>query len=232
MADWSQTWTFFDGEWRGGQTSRCGGRAPMPSGWAPPCGTVRASSRVRRLDLDLHCARVKASAKTHVSQAHRRQEEWIGLTREGMKKFPVETTLYVRPDVLGGSGRSHGVARRSEVDPLCAHALRLADAQARRILDHAVARSSARPSNAPRSKPRPDVFIRTTRGRCSRRSRAASTIARLRHAGGMSPSLPTPTCSWERTAVVFTPMPNGTFPQRHYPPARNQADARSRDIGG
>src|SRR4029077_1266119 len=48
-------------------------------------------------DLDLHCARVNASAKTMFLKPTVSAEEMIALTREGMKKFADNTTLYVRP---------------------------------------------------------------------------------------------------------------------------------------
>jgi branched-chain amino acid aminotransferase len=48
-------------------------------------------------DLDLHCARVNASAKTMYLKPTVSVEQWLGLAREGMAKFPKDTTLYVRP---------------------------------------------------------------------------------------------------------------------------------------
>jgi len=48
-------------------------------------------------DLDLHCARVNASAKTMFLKPNVSVEEMVGMTREGMAKFPADTTLYVRP---------------------------------------------------------------------------------------------------------------------------------------
>src|SRR4051794_38540269 len=61
-------------------------------------------------------------------------------------------------------------------------------------------RSSARPSNARRSMPRPVACIRTMPAPCSRRNRAASTTAWSATCWATWPSLPTPTCSWAKTA--------------------------------
>ena len=96
MADWSQTWTFFDGEWREGNVPLWGARTHAI--WLG--SSVFDGARIfegTAPDLDLHCARVNASAKTMFLKPIVAVDEWIRLTHEGMKKFPAETTLYVRP---------------------------------------------------------------------------------------------------------------------------------------
>src|SRR3954468_5150122 len=96
MADWSQTWTFFDGEWREGNVPLWGVRTHAI--WLG--SSVFDGARVfdgAAPDLDLHCARVNASAKALFLKPPLSVEEWVGLTREGIKKFPANTTLYVRP---------------------------------------------------------------------------------------------------------------------------------------
>ncbi len=63
MADWSQTWTFFDGEWREGNVPLWGARTHAI--WLG--SSVFDGARIfegTAPDLDLHCARVNASAKT------------------------------------------------------------------------------------------------------------------------------------------------------------------------
>ena len=63
MADWSQTWTFFDGEWREGNVPLWGARTHAI--WLG--SSVWDGARIfegTAPDLDLHCARVNASAKT------------------------------------------------------------------------------------------------------------------------------------------------------------------------
>jgi branched-chain amino acid aminotransferase len=96
MADWSQTWTFFDGEWREGNVPLWGARTHAI--WLG--SSVFDGARIfegTAPDLELHCARVNASAKTMFLKPGVSVEEWVGLTREGMKKFAEGTTLYVRP---------------------------------------------------------------------------------------------------------------------------------------
>ncbi|MCP6769016.1 aminotransferase class IV, partial [Klebsiella pneumoniae] len=50
-------------------------------------------------DLDLHCARVNASAKTMHLNPDVTPERWIELCRDGIKRFAPGTALYVRPMV-------------------------------------------------------------------------------------------------------------------------------------
>jgi branched-chain amino acid aminotransferase len=96
MADWSQTWTFFDGEWREGNVPLWGARTHAI--WLG--SSVFDGARIfedTAPDLDLHCARVNASAKTMYLKPSLSVDEWVSMTREGMKKFARGTTLYVRP---------------------------------------------------------------------------------------------------------------------------------------
>jgi branched-chain amino acid aminotransferase len=48
-------------------------------------------------DLDLHCARVNASAKTLNLKPVVPTEQWVALTAEGMKHFDKDAALYIRP---------------------------------------------------------------------------------------------------------------------------------------
>ena len=93
---WSQTWTYFDGGWHEGNVPLW--RARTHAIWLG--SSVFDGARVFEgvaPDLALHCARVNASAKTMYLKPNISVDEWVGLTREGMKKFSAETTLYVRP---------------------------------------------------------------------------------------------------------------------------------------
>ena len=48
-------------------------------------------------DLDLHCERVNASAETMHLKAVVPAETWLGLTRDGIKRFDKDAALYIRP---------------------------------------------------------------------------------------------------------------------------------------
>ena len=70
MADWSQTWTFFDGEWREGNLPLWGARTHAIWLGSSVFDGARVFEGVAP-DLDLHCARVNASAKTMFLKPHR-----------------------------------------------------------------------------------------------------------------------------------------------------------------
>jgi branched-chain amino acid aminotransferase len=93
---WSQTWTYFDGEWRDGNVPLWGARTHAIWLGSSVFDGARVFEGVAP-DLDLHCARVNASAKTMYLKPTVSVEQWLGLAREGMAKFPKDTTLYVRP---------------------------------------------------------------------------------------------------------------------------------------
>ena len=92
----SATWTFLDGDWHEGNVLMWGARTHAIWLGSSVFDGARVFEGVAP-DLDLHCARVNASAKTMYLKPTMSAEEIAGLTREGMKKFAKDTTLYVRP---------------------------------------------------------------------------------------------------------------------------------------
>ena len=103
---------------------------------------VRRRPRVRGRDARSRSA-LRARQRLgqdHVSQADDvSAEDMMALTRDGMKKFHKDATLYVRPMYWAERAGPQALPPDPELDALCAHALRRADAQAGRILHHAVA---------------------------------------------------------------------------------------------
>ena len=99
MADttkWSQTWTFFEGDWHEGNIPIMGPRTH--SAWL--CSMVFDGARAFEgvtPDLELHCARVNRSATKLYLKPTVSTETWIGLALEGIKKFDGKTALYIRP---------------------------------------------------------------------------------------------------------------------------------------
>ena len=135
---WSATWTYLDGDWHEGNVLLWGARTHAIWLGSSVFDGARVFEGVAP-DLDLHCARVNASAKAMYLKPTMTAEEIAGLTRDGMKKFSKDVTLVRAPDVLGRAGRSLVGAARPGFDALCAYALRFPDAQAGRLLGHAVA---------------------------------------------------------------------------------------------
>jgi len=96
MADWSPTWTFFEGRWHEGNVPLWGTRTHAIWLGSSVFDGARVFEGVAP-DLDLHCTRVNASAKAMFLKPSLSVEEWTGLVREGIKRFAPGTTLYVRP---------------------------------------------------------------------------------------------------------------------------------------
>ena len=142
MADWSQTWTYLDGDWHEGNVPIIGPRTHAFWLGSSVFDGARAFEGVTP-DLDRHCARVNASARTLGLEPTVDVETMIGLTREGMKRFAPDAALYIRPMYWAEQGGYHVGAGRSGLDALPAHALRDADAAADRLLGHAFALSPA-----------------------------------------------------------------------------------------
>jgi branched-chain amino acid aminotransferase len=92
----SDTWTYFDGAWHEGNVPLWGARTHAIWLGSSVFDGARVFEGVTP-DLDLHCARVNASAKTMYLKPDVSADEMMALTREGMKKFNKDVTLYVRP---------------------------------------------------------------------------------------------------------------------------------------
>jgi branched-chain amino acid aminotransferase len=93
---WSKTWTFYDGDWREGNQPIMGVRTHAV--WL--CSSVFDGARAFEgvaPDLDLHCARVNASATTMHLKPLVAAETWLGLCRDGFKRFDKDAALYIRP---------------------------------------------------------------------------------------------------------------------------------------
>jgi branched-chain amino acid aminotransferase len=94
--NWSKTWTFFEDEWREGNTPIMGVRTH--AAWL--CSVVFDGARAFEgvtPDLDLHCARVNDSAKKLYLQPSVSVARWMELAHEGIAKFDQKTALYIRP---------------------------------------------------------------------------------------------------------------------------------------
>ncbi|MBL1257059.1 branched-chain amino acid aminotransferase [Methylocystis sp. Sn-Cys] len=105
----SQTWTFFQGEWRDGNAPILGPRTHGAWLGSMVFDGARAFEGVTP-DLDLHLARVNNSAREMLLEPLLSVEEWRTLVAEGLRKFALDAQLYIRPmywaeDGLGGGVR-------------------------------------------------------------------------------------------------------------------------------
>ncbi|WP_026607651.1 branched-chain amino acid aminotransferase [Methylocapsa acidiphila] len=96
VAGWTKTWTFFEGNWHEGNVPIMGPRTHAVWLGSSVFDGARAFEGVTP-DLDLHCARVNQSAgKMHLKPSVS-TETWVGLTKEGLKRFDRSAELYIRP---------------------------------------------------------------------------------------------------------------------------------------
>ena len=96
MAEWSQTWTYLDGEWHEGNVPVFGPRTHAAWLGSSVFDGARGFEGVMP-DLDRHCARVNASAVTLGLQPSVEVDTMMGLTRDGAKRFSRDAALYIRP---------------------------------------------------------------------------------------------------------------------------------------
>ena len=93
---YSQTWTFFDGEWREGNTPIMGVRTHATWAASTVFDGARAFEGVAP-DLEAHLARVNLSAENFFLRPVVTLDAWTRLALEGISRFDQNTDLYVRP---------------------------------------------------------------------------------------------------------------------------------------
>ncbi|MGA2045385.1 MAG: branched-chain amino acid aminotransferase [Roseiarcus sp.] len=96
MPAWSQTFTYFGGEWIEGNPPILGPRSHAFWLGSSVFDGARAFEGVTP-DLDRHCARVNRSARTMWLKPTMSEAAIEELAREGVKKFAPGAALYIRP---------------------------------------------------------------------------------------------------------------------------------------
>jgi len=161
-------------------------------------------------DLDLHCARVNASAKTMYLKPGMSVEAIEGLTRDGMKKFPKDTTLYVRP--MYWAERAGPQALPPDPDST-RFALTLYDSPMRKPEGFSVTLSPfRRPTweTAPVDAKAGCLYPNNARALFEAKSRGFDNCI-VRDVAGNVAELANSNVFLGKDGVVFTPIPNGTF---------------------
>jgi branched-chain amino acid aminotransferase len=93
---WSETRTYFEGDWHPGNLPIMGVRSH--AAWL--CSVVFDGARAFEgvtPDLELHCARVNDSARKLFLKPTVSVEEWVRLAKEGIERFHKDASLYIRP---------------------------------------------------------------------------------------------------------------------------------------
>jgi branched-chain amino acid aminotransferase len=104
----TETWTFFEGDWHAGNVAIMGARTQ--GSWLG--STVFDGARAYdgfAPDLDRHMSRVNVSARRFRLEPLVSDDEWVGLARDGIRKFAPGAPLYIRPMYWAEGGVGGGV---------------------------------------------------------------------------------------------------------------------------
>lgn len=104
----SLTWTYVDGDWHEGNVALVGPRSHVMWLGSSVFDGARWFEGVAP-DLDLHAARVNASALALGLQPTMTADEIVGLTLDGLRKFDGATAVYIRPMYWAEHGGYMGV---------------------------------------------------------------------------------------------------------------------------
>ncbi len=206
---WSATWTYFEGRWHEGNVPLWGARTHAIWLGSSVFDGARVFEGVAP-DLDRHCARVNASATTMFLKPHVSVEDMVGLTREGMSKFPTGTTLYVRP--MYWAERPGPMALPPDPDST-RFALTLYEAPMRKPDGFSVTLSPFRrptQDSAPVDAKAGCLYPNTARAMFEATSRGFDNCL-VRDALGNIAELANSNVFAAKDGVVYTPIANGTF---------------------
>jgi len=209
MADWSQTWTFFDGQWHDGNVPLWGARTHAIWLGSSVFDGARVFENVAP-DLDLHCARVNASAKAMALNAGVSADAWIGLVHDGMKKFAPGTTLYVRP--MYWAERAGPLALPPDPEST-RFALTLYEAPMRAPDGFSITLSPYRrptPDSAPLDAKAGCLYPNNARAMLEAKSRGFGNCVVCDAVGNVA-ELANSNLFMAKDGIVYTPIANGTF---------------------
>jgi branched-chain amino acid aminotransferase len=96
MANWSETWTWLDGDWHEGNVLVAGPRTHAFWLGSSVFDGARAFEGVTP-DLDRHCERLNASASALGLKPTQSVETIMGLVKGGLKRFRSKEAIYIRP---------------------------------------------------------------------------------------------------------------------------------------
>ncbi|HLI67209.1 MAG TPA: branched-chain amino acid aminotransferase [Caulobacteraceae bacterium] len=205
----SATWTFFEGEWHEGNVGIMGPRTHGAWLGSTVFDGARAFEGVVP-DLEAHCARINVSAANFLLKPIVPVDQWIGLVQEGLKKFPADAALYIRPMYWADQGFGGGVRFDPETTRWC---LTMYEAPMPEPKGSAITLSPfRRPTNetAPVDAKASCLYPNNTRGLIEAYARGFDNCI-IRDMLGAVAELGNSNIFMVKDGVVFTPAPNGVF---------------------
>ncbi|XUM23382.1 branched-chain amino acid aminotransferase [Bradyrhizobium oligotrophicum S58] len=206
---YSQTWTFFDGEWREGNAPIMGVRTHATWLSSTVFDGARAFEGVTP-DLDRHCARVNQSAINFRLKPVVDVETWMGLAREGIARFGARAELYIRPMYWAQHGAGGGVLFDPETTNWC---LCIYEAPMPQPTGNAITLSPFRRPTAecaPVDAKAACLYPNNSRALIEAASRGFNNCLMLDLLGNVA-EFGNANVFMVKDGVVFTPVPNGTF---------------------
>jgi branched-chain amino acid aminotransferase len=206
---YSQTWTFFEGQWHEGNAPIMGPRTH--AAWL--ASMVFDGARVFEgvsPDLDRHCARVNWSATNFRLKPVVDTETWIGLAREGIARFAPNAELYVRPMYWAQNGSGGGVLFDPETTNWC---LCIYEAPMPQPTGNAITLSPFRRPTAdcaPVDAKAACLYPNNSRALIEAASRGFNNCLMLDLLGNVA-EFGNANVFMAKDGVVYTPAPNGTF---------------------
>lgn len=202
----SASWTFFDGAWRTGNVPLIGSTTQAVWLASIVFDGARAFDGLAP-DLDLHAARAIDSARKMGLEPAEQVDEIVSLMREGIRKFPPSTALYVRPMFFGEGGfiiPEPDSARFA----LVVHELPMPDASGFSACLSTFRRPS--PETAVTDAKASALYPNVARALAEARARGFDNAVKLDLNGNVA-EFATSNLLMVTDGMVYTPAPNGTF---------------------
>jgi branched-chain amino acid aminotransferase len=206
---WSKTWTFFQGEWHEGNVPIMGARthaswlgSAVFDGGRAFEGTIP--------DVDLHCARVNASAQAMGLKPVVPVEQWMELVHDGLKRFGPNPELYIRPMYWGERASALPVAPDPETTQWC---LTMYEAPMRALEGFSTTLSPYRrptPETALLDAKFGGLYPASARATNEAKARGFESCLMCDPIGNVA-EFATANVFMAKDGVVYTPAPNGTF---------------------
>jgi len=209
VAEWSKTWTWYEGEWLEGNPPILGPRTHAAWLGSMVFDGGRAFEGVTP-DMDRHCERVNQSAQAMGLNALYRSE-WIEeLVTDGLSRFEKDAELYIRPMYWAEQGGAYSVPPLPESTKFC---LCMYDTPMPEPQGFSVMRSSFRRptlSQAPVNAKAGCLYPNSARALAEAKENGFDN-ALISDALGNIAELATANVFMAKDGKVHTPVPNGTF---------------------